>query len=680
MIKTVLAAAATLCLSLAVNPASADNLLANSSFRLSANGSTPDYWDLHHAAALQFRDLHSQYNLVDVPGPTADARVLRIINSASGFPFLYLLSRQSEAKLGAGNYVFSVYARSDRPGAQLELAPALSAMQRRVSQTLTQQWRRYSAEFRIDDATKDQLSPLLALPSRASYWISAPQLESGNSATAYMPAATDAGLGTQTAAQAATAAAAIAAMALTSTAARAGLSALFEFNAYTNEPSARLQLSAKTVRTVAGELSCGKAAADNGQPPFYVRSILLNAGQTTFLDIPIGALSPGEYSCTMSGPGRPVTAALTLLAPSAFVVRSNQFRRTLQINHSGYQIRGVMVGSYVPPEWYFADVVDHGINTLFFSPSADPAGRLNLKDLDAVVGLAKKYAMKVIVGPAVMGQKNNSWVPLLERYSDLIRRYRGSPIIIGWFVVDEPQAWTLRENDLRDLYKAIKAIDPYRLAFINWGSDDVPVAVGAEPHGTLAATDLYSIDYYPFANAKTSLESYTLRTLRASKTGVEAGKPAHSWLQLYGYLDAIREPTGEELNYMAYVDLLFGGNYSFWQIKSNAKSTWDRLRKTNEEVAELTQQLMLNPDAAEIQAPILAGHYLYSAWREGADFYLIVLHVSDRTESFVADLQSIIGPRARNVSDYHSRAAIPVEGSTLRDSFNAYATRVYQIH
>src|ERR1700722_15476481 len=83
-----------LCFAVGKSPI-AENLLRNSSFELATNQTTPDYWDLHHVAALRFRDLYAQYNLVDDPSaPIVGVRVLRITNSESGFPYLYLLSKR----------------------------------------------------------------------------------------------------------------------------------------------------------------------------------------------------------------------------------------------------------------------------------------------------------------------------------------------------------------------------------------------------------------------------------------------------------------------------------------------------------------------------------------------------------------------------------------------------------
>ena len=652
-------------------PALPANLLLNSSFELSSNHATPDYWDLHHAAAVTFRNLHAQYNLVEAAsGPVAGARVLKIANSESGFPFLYLLSKVPDQKLPAGTYTFSVYAKADRPNSVLQLAPTLDRMDDRVSRTVTTDWQRYSAEFRIDDPAKVQLSPLLILPSRGTYWISAPQLESGGSLTSYAPAAADGVLGTRTAAQRSAAAAALVAIASAVAESPARLSARFEFTFYTDERKARLQVANHLRTAFSGSVACAGSPA---------APIDLPQGEARIIELDIEGLPPGKRGCSVTGVNGSASAGFDLLPPAPTAVRINQFRNTLEVNKHGYHIRGVMVGSYVPADWYFSDIADHGINTVFFYPRPSTDGGLVTEDLDAMIAAANRHNLKLMIGPAVMGQKNGTWKASLDRFADLILKYRKTPAIIGWFAIDEPQAWTLRENELAEIYKVIKALDPYRLVFINWGSDDVPAAIGTEPHGSLAATDLYSIDYYPFANDRTGLEIYALRTIRALRTGMLAGRPGHSWLQLYGYLDAIREPTGDELNFMAYINLLFGGNYSYWQIKSNAARTWDRLRKINVEMAALTTLLTLNPEASNRIAPTLSGHYLYSEWETAADEYLIVVHIADQTEPFELDLGPIVSPTISSVRSYFGDAPVAIAGSILRDSFDPYATRVYRI-
>ena len=672
--RRIVAAATTILLCFAVGKSPiAENLLRNSSFELATNQTTPDYWDLHHVAALRFRDLYAQYNLVDDPSaPVAGVRVLRITNSESGFPFVYLLSKRLDTAPPAGNYIFSVYVKADRPRSLLELAPAWELMDQKITKTVTTEWQRYSAEFKYDGSDKVWLGPLLALPSRGTYWIAAPQFEAGSQVTPYAPAADDARLGVRTAAQRSAAAAAVTALAsATAFMPATRLSATFEFSIYTDESTARLKVSNASDSAFQGIIACGQ---------IFSAPIVLKQAQTGVVDVPLRGFAPGTHPCSVIGSGRSASAQLVVLPTNPQIVRINQFRDTLELNKSGYYVQGMMVGGYVPPEWYVSDIADHGINTLLVYPRSEANGDLHFEELNAVLGLAAKYGLKVIVGPPVAGPKNDSWKSSLDRFYDLVRRFRASPVIIGWFIVDEPYAPSLHKNDLAGIYDRVKAIDPYRLAFVNWVSDDISDTVGVEPHGSLAASDLYSIDYYPFGYSKNTLEGYTLDTIRALRTGALAGRPGHSWLQLYGSLDAFREPTGDELNYMAYVNLIYGGNYSYWQTKSNAKPTWDRLRKINNEIKVLTNLLMLNPSASELKAPTLMGHYLYSAWKTETDSYLIVLHVWDQTESFALDLKPIFGSKASQVRTYFDDVSVDIRGAMLNDSFNAYGTRVYKFN
>ncbi len=674
--------AGSCALTLGADTAVAGNLLLNSSFTLASNGVTPDYWDLHHAAALRFRNLYEQYNLVDTPAaPVAGARVLKIVNSEAEFPYVYLLSKIRESKWPAGDYVFSVYIKADRAGSQVNLVPSLDRLGEGASRSVTVGWQRYSARFRIDDSDKAQISPLVAFPRRGTFWIAAPQLQAGETPTAYAPSPDDADLGVKSEVQRRAAAEAAAAISdATAGASRAGLSAMIEFDRYSGEPAARLRITDDLNPAWQGTIECRNPAAPHDLTPFFSSAVALSRGQARMVDIPISGLANGEYGCNAVGMNESASAGLTILAPNSVIVRVNRWRRTININGAGFHLRGIMVGGYVPPEWYFADITAHGINTLFFFPGEDAAGALKYGDLDQVVRLSAQSGLKLVIGPPVMGQKSAGWGPLLERYTRLIKRYRDSPTIIGWFVVDEPQAWTLQKDDLREIYRSVKSLDPYRIAFINWGSDDVPAGVGAEPHGTLAATDLYSIDYYPFTNRNTNLENYTLRTVRAFETGSMKGTPGHSWLQLFGDLDVIREPTGEELNFMAYVNLLFGANYSYWQTKSNAEPTWNRLGKTNKEIDALENLLMLNPSASELAGPKFERHYLYSAWRTPEHDYLIVVHVGDQRESFTIDLASVVGARALRAHTMFGGDAADLQNSRLSDSFDAYATRVYELN
>jgi len=662
------------------NASLAENLLLNSSFNTATNHATPDDWDLLHAAALEFKDLYNQYNLDDSqPGPVAAARVLKITNSEREFFHLYLMSRVPDRKLPAGDYVFSVYVKADRIGNSVTLSPSYDHMNLGTSQRVTTEWQRYSAVYHVDDPASLLLSPMLVLSNFGTYWISAPQLESGVAATAYAPSRQDLEVGVRSPAQESTAAAAVAATAVAlAEVPSSAPSARFEFSRYTDEPAARMEIRAGSGGAFRGTVNC-PAPSEGRQSRSFTSPITLGEGEHLIVEIPIAAAGPGEYSCELKAGGRTVTATLTRLTPGHQVVRINQWRNTLDLDKAGYEIRGVMVGGVVPAEWYFTDIVDHGINTMVYYPRSRSDGSLNTRELDDMLKLAEKFGVKIIIGPMVMGQHDATWGPQLDRYADLVRHYRNCAAIIAWFVVDEPVVSNPAE--LVGIYARFKALDPYRLVFGNWGAGDVPARIGAGPPGTLAATDMYSIDHYPFANNHNGLEEdYALTTIRALRTGALAARPIHSWLQLYGSLDVSREPTGDELNFMAYVNLLFGGNYSYFAIRSTARPTWDRVREIDGEASKLMELLWFNQQATELKPPSLVGRYLYSAWKTPTAAFLLVLHDSDRTEPFVIELKRIFGSKISRATRYFQKSSPTLVDGMLHDSFGAFATQVYEIN
>jgi hypothetical protein len=104
------------------------------------------------------------------------------------------------------------------------------------------------------------------------------------------------------------------------------------------------------------------------------------------------------------------------------------------------------------------------------------------------------------------------------------------------------------------------------------------------------------------------------------------------------------------------------------------------LGKTNREINVLEELLMLNPDASELIAPTLDGHFLYSVWRNREHHYLIVVHIGDQPESFTIDLTPIVGAAATRARLMFGAAAADLQNSRFRSSFGAYAARAYEIN
>ena len=662
------------------SPVAAENLLSNSTFQTSTNGTVPDYWDLDHPAQMRFPHFFQQFGLdPGTSAPVPKSHALKIINSESDFPFLYLLSYRSASLRPAGDYTFSVYVKGDRPGLRIVLAPYLEAVDKRrpLSNSLNTDWTRIAVTFRVSDTP--QLDPVLVMPDRGTYWLAAPQLEAGTTATPYAPAPSDLHLNDISAARRSRAAASLAALpAAVQGAAAEGVTLVPEYNAYVGDRTARIRIGNRTSSDLSGTVHCESSRAAWAWTSAQT-SVLRKSAED--IALPLDNPAPGKVDCVWVAPSQHASAnaSFDVLPIRSHVVRTDRWRHTLEVDGKGFLIRGVAFFGPPPADWYLADLAEHGVNTLVYYPSAKASGNEDFRELDALLHAAAAHRLKVIVGPAVMGNSDPTWPVRLQRYGDLIDHVRDNPAVLAWFFVDEPQAGVERDAELRSFYRTLHERDPYHPAFANWNSDDIPAAVGEQPHGGLDASDIYSTDCYPFMNESSSLERYTLRTVRMLETAGIHGKPGHSWLQLYGYIDAYREPTGDELRYMSYLNLLFGSGYSYWETKSNSQRTWAQLSQTDHEIEALSEDVLLRPDFLELRAPALEGNFLYAIWKRGPERILIVLHVGSGEEYVNLDLRETTHSPVSGMQDYFSSVATPLSGSTIRERFGSYEVKVYRI-
>jgi len=601
----------------AARPALSQNILQNSTFRIATNGSTPDFWDLHHAAALRFRSLYQQFGLDNSQtSPISNASVLRVVNSESNFPFLYLMSYSSHPTLAAGTYVFSVFIKSDRRDARVELASSYESIDssRAMTEPVELAWRRVSATFTVKDAGAAAVSPVIVFPYRGTFWVAAPQLERGDRATAFKPAAADQYLEEETPLYHSAAENALNSLAkIVNDPPPPRIRIASDFNVYPDGTDVRIAITNDLAFAVNGTLQCEELGGESARSEAVVSALRIESHRSSVVDIGTGRFGLGTVVCVLAGYDR-VATSFDIIAPHSPLIRIDRFKQVLNVNGGSFLVRGMKISS-LPPDWYLEDVVSAGINTLVYYPAPAPDGSPNFALLQSLLRSAARYGLKVIVGPPVMGMRTGEWDSSLMHYAEIVDRFRDDPGVLGWFLVDEPQVGASRDSELHDLHRLFHGHDPYHPIFLNWNSDDVPSLVGVQPHGSLNSSDIYSIDYYPFMGPSTGLEIFTLRTILMLRTATLFNRPGHSWLQLYGYLDAFREPTGDELRYMAYLNFIYGAGYSYWDTKSNAERTWEALSATNREIALLADRLLANPHSTKIKGPRIVGRFLYALWK-----------------------------------------------------------------
>ena len=660
------------------------NLFRNASFLQSTNKPIPDYWDLHHAAAVTFKNLHDQYFISGkAASPVANTKTLVIINSEYNFYHTILVPHNFSQGFPEGTYTFSVFARSDRSNAEMLIYKAWGEPKVLAKKILSRRWERYSVTFHVNDAGPNPPQPTIYFPDRATYFIAAPQLEHGSTPSAFRPSPDDSISATPAKVSAPHGNDLEVSGKKTARRKVAPISASFEYDYYTDEKWANLDLKSSYDFGLDVAVDCPGNTASGGGKLFSADSVVDRSGSAR-IRVPLSAFAIGRHSCTVTPQGeavskRPVTVVLTRVADHPHRVRVTD-RRFLEVNGAPFFMVGMEVGARDKlPDWYLEDLAAHGINTLFLSATCSSSGAYNVSLTEALLAKANSHGLKVVLGRPLMGNKDADWRQKLLAFEKLLVRLRDNPAIIAWEIVDEPAANTWKDSELLDIYHGIRRIDPYRPIFMNWAYDGVPAEIGTQPRGTLQASDFYSKDYYPFAAKDDSTFKYAEHAVRALETARIFNKIPHAWIQLYGGMDAWREPTGAELNYMVYLNLMYGGMYSYWNTKSNSSATWSGVAEINRQAQTLARELFLNPEARESGLPEFVGNFTFSVWKKGRELYLIALHNGAESEALDYDLSRLVNYRAVSVRSLFAGPESALTGNRIKELFAPYQSRVYLV-
>ncbi len=647
------------------------NLLRNSTFQRQTNKGFPDYWDLHHVAAVTFKDLYDQYGMDETaPSPVADAKVLKITNPEHDFPYLMLWAARFDSPLPGGEYTFSVYLRADRKGAVCAVTNDGDAGQS-VPYRLSTDWKRFSVTFKTDGPGMN-IQPVLFFKSKGSYYVAAPQLEKGASASPFQSETNAESRETAIAERALSDERTLRALVQNSLKNSPSLTPVFEYDYYTNDGSARLFVTSNLRRTLSLRVSC----QNPGGKPSNIGPFTLGPESETAIGVPLVEVQEGEFECTLKAFDGNALAATAVVksqkrTPNASEVRVNQHRRFISINKQPFQIIG-MATNFRPPEWYFKDLAEHGFNTIFFEgPLAKSAN--DMAAAKTFLDRAAQCGLKVMVGLPLEGDKPPDWRSRLSDFCRFVSIFKNHPAILGWWAYDEPHS-TWKESELSEVYQTVKAADPYHLVSGNWC--DIPKA-GKEPFGTLSSTDIYSHDYYAFTFLGLTLYGFGNYNYYVSQTARMKNKLSHVFIQIYGDINAWREPTGDELNFMTLLALMNGSMTTYWDTKSNCGETWSRIGIINNNTRVLSAALFLDPAAREIRGTSIQGNFLYSLWQKGKTCYAIILHMKNSSEPLSMDVSGFAGNADARIAMFLGSGPDRLVKGSIVDSFGPYESKVY---
>ena len=566
------------------------NLLRNSHFLYSANGEVPDWWGT--GAPERIRNFSGCISLEEA-SPIAGTKALRLFNPQANA--LLWLQSFAYALPSERVYTFSVYLRSDRDNFPVTLRIGDQSTKVNVST----QWQRFSftAKPIRGHWARGRLIVSIGFSQIGTLWISAPQLEEGETATDYSPLYRD-DVFLPNRSQ--------------------PFRATVQFNAYMTEPEMRIWCENNFQRPVQVRCRVGETTLHG--------KATLKAGERKFVSFNIADLPAGTFTVTVEaidGEGKVLataTESLRKLPPNEKVgafVQIDKVRRHLVVN--GKPIILFAQGIHAnPEEWWLDDIAQHGFNAIVtFVPTDQSRWEQIRKFLDE----AHNRNLKVI---AWLSAPRKSAKEIAEALAKTIASFREHPSIVAWYLLDEPEGWWAqegrKEDELLIVYQMAKLADPYRPAQLNWYS----WADGKGGYGSLNASDFGSLDHYPFGKTENPFTALGGLLWRMNRDCRPLGKPVSFWQQMYGYDDAVREPTAREARAHTWLTLVNGGKLIYWFIyKPMGESFWNAMPKIAEEVRSL-EKLLTADDATEL-AVGREGNLYYSLWNvNGEDVLLVV--------------------------------------------------------
>ncbi len=567
------------------------NLLRNSHFWFSANGEIPDWWG---TGAPERIPNWSGCISFEENSPVPNTRALRLFNPQNGTWFII----QSFAYFLPSNkpYTFSVYLRADRDESPVMLSIGYD---KSITVKASTKWQRFvfTATPRRGHWRRGRLAVSIAFLQAGSLWVAAPQLEEGETATEYTPLhRDDVYLPSST----------------------IPFHAVVQFNAYRDEPVMRVWCENNLPEAVKVRCKVGKTEL---QPK---GDTSLCSGERKFISFRIDNLPKGIYDLTFEAideRGKVVAVAsdtLTKLPLDKNIgsfVQIDRIRRHLVIN--GKPTIVFAQGIHANPEvWWLDDIAKRGFNTVI------PADSATWEQMRRFLDNAYKRNLWVIAWLRPSGKTAQE---IASEIAKTMLSFRDHPAIIAWYLLDEPEDWWRqggrKEEDLLMVYQAAKEADPYRPSQLNW----YEWIDGKGGYGSLQASDFGSLDHYPFGKVENPFASLADFLWRMNRDCRPLGKPVAFWQQMYGYDDAIREPTPEEARAHTWLTIVTGGRLIYWFIyKPMAKGLWESMPKIANEVKQL--QLLLTADDAAELAVGREGNIYYSVWRTGGRDVLLLVN------------------------------------------------------
>ncbi len=432
-----------------------------------------------------------------------------------------------------------------------------------------------------------------------------------------------------------------------------------EYSLYTSEKSAKIILKNPTDKKMTAEI----VISPENSAEIFRKNLTVPAKDKESFIFGIKDLRCGKYRIAMydkSNNSLAATGELHKLPPAKIVSRYNRVKRFIDLNGKPF-CPSIYYG--IPSEdWAFERLKAKGYNTIMVTQipglrRTTPRGKGWKEKTKKYLDLLHKKDFKVFLGIAglsyykhTFGNKKVPFATYKETILDPIRTFKDHPAIIGWWVQDEQgnNNWHnhngFLESNLLDLYKAIKEVDPYHLAWNNLHGSQV--SRSSEPYGSLDCSDIISVDYYPYRIPHFPLSNQPLERFAKIAADLEYNacivhKPSMYFYQTYCIFGAGRAPSSEECVAQHYIVMVYGTDPNQYLRRPVSNELWDTVAKLNMETMKLFHELFANPEAENIKKGTRSGEIHYCVWKKNDEYYIIAINSSYAKAEFSLNLKAL---------------------------------------
>jgi len=476
------------------------------------------------------------------------------------------------------------------------------------------------------------------------------------------------------------------------------LSAYVEYDYYTDDKtaSARVTWESRDPVTVEAKLIAGATGKVINKS---LAQFSLSGPATRTFSFPIADLSCGDYDVvvTASSKGKEVQSAsdrLKKLPPNPVDMRLSRFTRGLAINRAGFFPVVITGNPERDPDAHIKMFKEQGFNTFCWCVPVkwDPAtlelSEKRVEEIKRALDRALKQDIKIIFPltfdtfwywNSAKAKEVFSGNPqkLIGMYTKAVEKFKDHPAIIAWYLEDEPPKWGkpsswngFDENTMMDIYKAVKARDPYRPAIVNWNG-----AWKTTPYGGYECTDVVSHDDYPFSGDQFDLEELVPR-VRMLNTPNVGRKPAFIWLQAY-YEDT-RWSTPDEVRTHAYLQIIYGTRgIGYWGQKPVYPPLWKEMGQINSETRTLWNEVFAKPDSRQLTLAKNNQRIHYTLWESNNKYYLISINTDSNPVKVYLDMAALAGRKVTGSSLLFETGVPVLKDGILTDTLAPFQRRVY---